>query len=328
MYSDDLWIKRVEDTLAQQGGFSASFIAQLEPIATVDGGLELQRVHSAADGTRKLVFRLTGAGFHVETVLIPVVRSQGRRPRTTLCISSQVGCAMNCQFCFTGRMGLKANLSTAQIVEQMVEAQRFLALKAQAAAAVGKAAPHAPITNVVFMGMGEPLHNADAVLAAGAFVTVQVTVSTVGLVPDLEHFVRHCPAQLAVSLHATTDEVRDWIAPVNRRWPLKELLGSLHRHFPRGSTRGPHGRHVLIEYVMLRGVNDSLEDAHRLVQLMQDIECKINLIVFNPHKGTRFTATGMDQVMAFRSVLIQAGRICTVRDSRGDDESAACGQLG
>ncbi|KAI8463563.1 MAG: hypothetical protein J3K34DRAFT_372547 [Monoraphidium minutum] len=292
------------------------------------GGMALRSVARARDGTRKLVFELTegeGKGGSVEAVLIPVVREAGSKPRITLCVSSQVGCAMACQFCLTGKLGLAANLSAAQIVEQLVEARRLQ---------VREGDEH-PITNIVFMGMGEPLHNLDAVLAATEIMNHplglqmshnKVTVSTVGLVDKLEEFAARCgAAQLAVSLHATTDEVRDWIVPVNRRHNLASLLGALAAHYPRGNRAR---RRVLIEYVMLAGVNDSLEDAQRLVDILEPIEAKINLIHFNPHEGTQFRRSPTEQVLAFRSVVIRGGRVCTIRDSRGDDELAACGQLG
>lgn len=339
MYYKDHWIHNLDETHGKQNGFGVDFRHFFSQQATLDGGLELQSTHRAADGTCKMLFKLKDqqvAGA-IETVLIPVTREGSLRPRTTLCVSSQVGCAMNCQFCFTGRMGLRAQLSTAQIVEQVVEAMRLASQESKAAAlGLQGAAPLPPITNIVFMGMGEPLHNLSAVMSAVdilcdntglQFSHNKVTVSTVGLVPQLRHFVENSPAQLAVSLHATTDEVRKQIVPVNRKWPLQSLIGTLRDLFPVNKAKS-HARHVLIEYVMLRDVNDSLEDAHRLVALMHNIECKINLIMFNPHEGTRFTASSMDQVEAFRNIIMQAQRVCTIRDSRGDDEMAACGQLG
>ncbi|KAK9804264.1 hypothetical protein WJX72_003906 [[Myrmecia] bisecta] len=348
MYYDGNWIRRIDDACGVPNGFSNAFRETANELATVDGGLELLYVQKAGDGTRKMVFKLTsgeGAGSTVEAVVIPIVRGSGTKPRTTLCVSSQVGCAMNCQFCFTGRMGFRANLSAAQIVEQVVEARRLLAAEAatesakQADQTAGKGSPARPdpITNIVFMGMGEPFQNLDAVLRAVDIMCSpsglhlshnKISVSTVGLVPEIRRFCESSRAQLAVSLHATTNQVRDWIAPVNRRWPLETLVATLEEYFPRHAASSPHGRHVLIEYVMLRGVNDTLEDAHRLLKLLANVECKINLIVFNPHQGTRFRASELDQVTAFRSIVIQGGRVCTVRDSRGDDEMAACGQLG
>ncbi|KAL3159059.1 hypothetical protein ABBQ32_011057 [Trebouxia sp. C0010 RCD-2024] len=324
MYYKDHWVQDLEETHAKQYGFGADFRQSFNAQATLDGGLELQSVHRAADGTCKMLFKLKDqdvAGA-IETVLIPVVREGSLKPRTTLCVSSQVGCAMNCQFCFTGRMGLRAQLSTAQIVEQVIEALRLASQESKAAAlGLQGAAPLPPLTNIVFMGMGEPLHNLSAVMSAVdilcdntglQFSHNKVTVSTVGLVPQLRHFVKNSPAQLAVSLHATTDEVRKRIVPVNRKWPLHTLVAALQDTFPRRVGKS-HPRHVLIEYVMLKDVNDTLEDAHRLVELMQPIECKINLIMFNPHQGTRFTASDMNQVEAFRAIIMQVGPTCNIR---------------
>jgi len=331
MYYDNMWMRCFEDAAgSSSSSFGRAFRDKVEPLATVDGGLELADVHEASDGTRKLVFRVSegpAAGGKVEAVLIPILRSSGRKERITLCVSSQLGCAMNCQFCLTGRMGLGGNLLTAQIVEQLVEARRYLA-------SVGD---KTPITNVVFMGMGEPLHNLDAVLAATSIFCHpmglhmshnKISVSTVGLVPEMERFCRESSAQLAVSLHATTDEVRDWIVPVNRRYPIHELMASLRSLFPSQDGAGSTRRHVLIEYLMLRGINDTEDDARRLLELLEGIEAKINLLIFNPHVGTMFAASTDEQIARFRSILIQGGRVCTVRDSRGDDQMAACGQLG
>eukprot|EP00877_Chromochloris_zofingiensis_P015210 jgi/Chrzof1/9943/Cz04g21170.t1 len=328
LYSDNCWIQELHETIGTQNGFSAAFCLKAGGVASVSGGLDLVQVARARDGTRKMVFKLTegeGKGGTVETVLIPVVREDtGARPRVTLCVSSQVGCAMNCQFCYTGRMGLAGNLSTAQIVEQMIEARRLMAADGDTM----------PITNVVFMGMGEPFHNLEAVLNAVDIMCHtkglqmshnKVTVSTVGLVDKLDEFVSRSNACLAISLHATTDEVRDWIVPVNRRHNIRALMAGLEKHYQRGNGEG---HRLMIEYTMLKRVNDTLDDAHRLVNLIQNIDAKVNLIVFNPHAGTRFQPTPMEDVLAFRGVLVGAGRVCTIRDSRGDDEMAACGQLG
>lgn len=328
LYYDNNWVASLQDTLGKQNGFSQRFIDKAQQLASVDGGLLLEQVAAAKDGTTKLVFKLTegeGAGGSVEAVLIPMTHRRGSRKHITLCVSSQVGCAMNCQFCYTGRMGLSGNLTTAQIIEQMVVACRVLAADPSA---------DASITNVVFMGMGEPLHNYEAVMAAVEVMCQplglhmshnKVTVSTVGLVDVLERFAASSNVQLAVSLHATTDEVRDWIVPVNRRHNLAALTAVLRQHYGTGNAAG---RRVLVEYTMLAGVNDSLQDAQRLVALLEGVHAKVNLIMFNPFQGTRFKPSTIEQVLAFRSVLIQAGRICTIRDSRGDDEMAACGQLG
>lgn len=251
----------------------------------------------------------------IETVVIPC-----RRGRTTVCVSSQVGCAMNCQFCYTGRMGLKRHLSTAEIVEQAVFARRLFTSE------------FGSITNVVFMGMGEPLHNIDNVIKAAAimvhdqglhFSPRKVTVSTSGLVPQLKRFLHESPCALAVSLNATTDEVRNWIMPINRKYNLNLLLQTL-----REELSSKHNYKVLFEYVMLAGVNDSIEDSKRLIELVRGIPCKINLIPFNPHRGTLFKPTAKEKMIEFRNVLAEAGIAVFLRLSRGDDKMAACGQLG
>ncbi|CAO1948217.1 unnamed protein product [Urochloa humidicola] len=276
--------------------------------------LTVKDVLTASDGTRKILFSLED-GPVIETVIIPCARG-----RTTVCVSSQVGCAMNCQFCFTGRMGLRKHLSTAEIVEQSVFARRLFSDEFGA------------ITNVVFMGMGEPFHNIDNVMKASAimvdeqglhFSPRKVTVSTSGLVPQIKRFLHESNCSLAVSLNATTDEVRNWIMPINRKYNLNLLLGTL-----REELCLRENYKVLFEYVMLSGVNDSMDDAKRLIQLVQGIPCKINLISFNPHSGSQFKPTPDEKILEFRNVLIQGGLIVFVRLSRGDDQMAACGQLG
>ncbi|KAL0924535.1 hypothetical protein M5K25_005372 [Dendrobium thyrsiflorum] len=276
--------------------------------------LSVKDVLTASDGTHKILFTLDD-GLVIETVVIPCSRG-----RTTVCVSSQVGCAMNCQFCYTGRMGLRRHLRTAEIVEQAIFARRLFSTK------------FGSITNVVFMGMGEPLHNIDNVIKAAAimvdeqglhFSPRKVTVSTSGLVPQLKRFLKESNCALAVSLNATTDEVRNWIMPINRKYNLSLLLETL-----REGIRSKHKYKVLFEYVMLEGVNDSIEDARRLIELVREIPCKINLISFNPHRGSMFKPTSEDKMIEFRNVLAEAGCVVFLRLSRGDDQMAACGQLG
>ncbi|XP_051225128.1 uncharacterized protein [Lolium perenne] len=276
--------------------------------------LTVKDIITASDGTRKILFSLEDASV-IETVVIPSARG-----RTTVCVSSQVGCAMNCQFCFTGRMGLRKHLSTAEIVEQAVFARRLFSDE------------FGSITNVVFMGMGEPLHNVDNVIKASSimvdeqglqFSPRKVTVSTSGLVPQIKRFLHESNCDLAVSLNATTDEVRNWIMPINRKYNLNLLLGTL-----REELRLRPKSIVLFEYVMLAGVNDSVDDAKRLTELVHDIPCKINLISFNPHSGSQFKPTPDEKIIEFRNMLIQSGLTVMVRLSRGDDQMAACGQLG
>ncbi|XP_026381816.1 uncharacterized protein LOC113276432 [Papaver somniferum] len=308
LYGNNLWAQ-CSDELE---GLNKDFRKMLGELAEFKA-LSLKDVLTASDGTRKILFKLEDESV-IETDVIP------KSGRNTVCVSSQVGCGMNCQFCFTGRMGLMRNLTAAEIVEQAVFARRLLSSE------IGS------ITNVVFMGMGEPLHNIDNVLkAASIMVDVQglqfspnkVTVSTSGLVPQLRHFLHESNCALAVSLNATTDEVRNWIMPINRKYNLALLLGTL-----REELRTKHKYKVLFEYVMLAGVNDSMDDAKRLVDLVQDIPCKVNLLAFNPHKGSLFKPTSEKKMIEFRNALAEAGCVVLLRPSRGDDQMAACGQLG
>lgn len=340
MYYDRQWIRSLDDAPATTttNGFSAVFREKVRDIATLDGGIQIVSMHVASDGTRKIIFKLTagpGVGGQVETVLIPIVREAGTKQRVTLCVSSQVGCAMACQFCYTGRMGLLGNLTPGQITEQIVVARRILY---EEDGAIPDAPRHVtPVTNIVFMGMGEPMDNLDAVLPAIEIMTEplglhlsynKVCVSTVGLVEKIKKFAKSTKAVLAVSLHAATDHVRNTIVPVNKRYPLAELIGLLEELFPKDKAANRHGNHVCIEYTMLQGVNDGRQDAEALIDLLRNVRCKINLIVFNPHDGTPFAPSSLDTVAAFRNQLIQGGYVATIRSSRGDDQMAACGQLG
>jgi len=301
---------RCASSFDEMTDLSKAVRARLQSCARIDV-LEQDEVHQARDGTRKITWR-TLRGSIIESVLIPT------ESRNTLCISSQVGCAMNCQFCLTAKMGLIGNLSTAEIVDQVVQTRRQFEEEQH-------------ISNIVFMGMGEPLHNCDNVIDATHilisraglnFSQRKVTVSTSGLIPQIVRFGAESKARLAVSLNATTDEVRDWIMPINRRYPLKALMETL-RTYPFQA----HER-VTFEYVMLQGVNDSLDDARRIVKLTSHIPCKINLIPFNPHPGTEFIPTPIDQVEAFRDYLASKHFNVSIRQTRGDDSMAACGQLG
>ena len=304
-----LYVKLASD-FDEMTDVSKALRARLRDIARID---VLQHVdtHTASDGTAKLTWR-TDTGAIIESVMIPTEK------RNTLCISSQVGCAMNCQFCFTARMGLHNNLSTAEIVDQVVQTRRLYGESLR-------------LTNIVFMGMGEPLHNPDNVIPATSiliersgldFSNRRVTVSTSGLVPEILRFGQESTARLAVSLNATTDEVRDWIMPINRKYPLGVLLDAL-RSYPFRK-----GERVTFEYVLLKDVNDSLEDARRIVRLTSSIPCKINLIPFNPHDGTEFERSPDERLIAIRDFLVSRNVNVTVRETRGDDRMAACGQLG
>jgi 23S rRNA (adenine2503-C2)-methyltransferase len=274
----------------------------------------------------------------VESVLIP---DEGRN---TLCISSQVGCAMACEFCLTGTFKLTRNLTTAEIVNQILAVKRDLRQNpVQQAQAAGESpydddgdeegVPGTPdtIRNIVMMGMGEPLHNLDNVIPAVRIMidgnglqlsNRRVTVSTCGLVPEMRRLGEEVPnVNLAVSLNATTDELRDRIMPVNRRYPIAELLKAC-KEFPK-----PGRRKITFEYVMLGGVNDTPDDAKRLLKLISDIPNKVNLIPFNEHEGSDFKAPTQSAVDAFHKYLIDRNVTVITRDSRGGDISAACGQL-
>jgi 23S rRNA (adenine2503-C2)-methyltransferase len=261
----------------------------------------------SADGTRKFLFRLDD-GESVETVLIPMEEGRG-----TLCVSTQVGCAMQCTFCLTGTFGLTRNLTAAEIVNQVC------AVRAQF-----------PVDNIVLMGMGEPLHNLDNVVSAlEIFYSVtgfdysprKVTLSTSGLVPEMRELGRRVRVNLAVSLNATTDAVRNELMPINRRYPLAELLRAC-REYP----LAPRQR-ITFEYILIRGVNDSLDDAKRLVKLLHGVKAKVNLIRFNEHAGSDFRAPDDITIETFQRFLLDRDIVAIRRASKGRDISAACGQL-
>lgn len=290
---------------ADMTNLSKDFRQELEKTAWISN-LDAEVVEASADGTKKYLFRLAD-GNAVESVLIP------DEDRTTLCISSQVGCAMGCEFCLTGTFKLTRNLTTAEIVNQVCAVKR-----------------QEPVRNIVFMGMGEPLANLKNVVGAlkiltdpdgFQFSTRKVTVSTSGLVPEMAELGASVTVNLAVSLNATTDEVRNRIMPINRRYPLKELLAAC-KAFPL-----PSRRWITIEYVMIRGVNDSLDDAKRLVRLISNIPSKVNLIPFNEHDGCAFQTPTQDSIDKFHKFLLDKHVTVITRSSRGSDISAACGQL-
>ena len=273
----------------------------------------LERVTSqrSTDGTLKAVLSAYD-GARVEAVVIP------EEDRTTLCVSTQVGCAMGCSFCATAALGRGRNLSTAEIVDQVCRMRELVPSPRE-------------ISNVVFMGMGEPLLNADAVIDAARILVDpkgfgmaprRVTVSTVGIVPQIGPLLRAVPVNLAVSLHAARDSVRDELVPINRRYPLDALLGEL-----RGLDVITARRPVFFEYVLIEGVNDSVEDARRLPALLAGIPCKLNLIPMNPHADAPYRPPGRAAIDAFMGELARAGMRVTLRRSRGDDIDAACGQL-
>lgn len=282
-------------------------------------------VARSSDGTRKLLIRLAD-GEAIETVIIPSREAeeagQGEagaqtKPRVTLCMSSQAGCAMGCGFCATAKMGLHRNLTTGEILTQIFAARRELA--------AGET-----LSNYVFMGMGEPLANYPRLVESLTIMTSawgmgisprRVTVSTVGIVPMMERLLSEIPVRIAVSLHATTDELRDRLAPINRRYPLAVLLEACAR------LPLKHRDRITFEYVMLRGVNDSPEDARRLAKLLVPLRAKVNLIFFNPFDRSGFETAPRRAVEDFQAILRRGNLTATIRESRGVDIAAACGQL-
>lgn len=277
--------------------------------------LSVRHQHVSADGTRKWLLDV-GGGQAVETVFIP------EEGRGTLCVSSQVGCTLNCAFCATGRQGFNRNLAAFEIISQLWQANRSLG---------GGPGGRRVISNVVLMGMGEPLANLDAVLPALAIMLDdhgwglsrrRVTVSTAGMVPEMDRLAAELPVALAVSLHAPDDGLRDRLVPLNRRWPLAELLAAC-RRYSRVSPR----EYITFEYVLIAGVNDRPEQARQLVRLLADVPAKLNLIPFNPFPGVAWQRPSMNAVRRFQEVLNDASMIATIRRPRGDDIAAACGQL-
>ncbi len=278
--------------------------------------LERANEQRSVDGTIKWTWR-TRDGKLVESVYMP------EADRKTLCVSSQVGCAVGCTFCLTGTMGLARNLEPGEIVDQVHRANRRLL-------ELGVADGPRPLTNLVFMGMGEPLANYANLRTAlelllsedgPQFSHRHVTVSTSGLVPAMRRLGEEAPVKLAVSLNATTDAQRDVLMPVNRRWPLAELMAAC-REFPMRN-----GRRITFEYVLLGGVNDTLEDAHRLADLVRGIPAKVNLIPYNANPGLPYAAPAPERVVEFQEALAARKLTVVVRKNRGRDISAACGQL-
>ncbi len=279
---------------------------------------------TAADGTRKWLLDV-GLGNAVEAVFIP------EDHRGTLCISTQAGCAVNCVFCSTGRQGFNRNLTTAEIIGQLWMVEHLLRAGAGASRGDHDHNQERVISNVVLMGMGEPLQNYDAVLAALRLMLDdnayglsrrRVTLSTSGMVPMIDRLGADCPVALAVSLHASNDALRDTLVPLNRKYPLRELLAACRRYL-RSAPRD----FITFEYVMLAGVNDTDQHAAELVALVADVPCKFNLIPFNPFPQSGFERSSTERIRAFAQHLADAGIVTTTRRTRGDDIDAACGQL-
>ena len=287
------------------------------------------------DQTQKWLLKFAD-GQEVETVFIPDAN------RGTLCVSSQVGCTLACTFCHTGTQRLVRNLTASEIVTQLLVARDGLGewpgmaptsgkSKTQTHGSATRETPERQLTNVVFMGMGEPLYNYDNVVAACnlmldsdglALSRRRITVSTSGVVPKIRSLAKDAGVNLAISLHAVTDELRNVIVPINRKYPIAELLDAC-----RDYAQMVPSRHIMFEYVMLNGVNDAPEDAHRLVELLQGIPSKVNLIPFNPWPGAPYTCSSNNRIHAFGRILIAAGIASPIRKTRGEDIMAACGQL-
>ena len=315
------WIyKRGESDIASMTDLAKDFRARLAATAEIRPPAILAEQRSS-DGTRKWKLEADAAQAF-EMVFIP------EPDRATLCISSQVGCALDCSFCATAQQGFNRNLSTAEIVGQVWLAARELAKGSDA----GEAAPPSrAITNVVLMGMGEPLANfRNVVPALKVFLDDfgfdlsrrRVTLSTSGLVPQIYRLADEVNVALAVSLHAPTDELRNELVPINRKHPIAELLESCWHYLDE-----QNGRSVTFEYVMLAGVNDSPAQARQLAKLLAGHPAKVNLIPFNPYPGTRYRRSAPSAILRFRDELLQRGLIATIRRTRGEDIDAACGQL-
>lgn len=275
-------------------------------------------IEKSADGCVKFGFRLDD-GYVIESVLIP------EPDRNTLCISSQVGCAMRCSFCLTGTMGFKRNLTPSEIVNQVCGVRDYL-LSLPAEELIGPDR----VTNVVFMGMGEPLNNLKNVLTSLSILTEQkgldltsrrITVSTCGIVPKMREFGENSCVNLAISLHAVDDKTRDLLMPVNERYSIDELLQAC-RDFPM-----PKRRRIMFEYILLAGINDSDKDARILARKIRGIPCKINLLPYNECPDLPYKSPSRERMLAFQKVLMDAHYSVFIRNSRGSDISAACGQL-
>ena len=319
------WMHRAGcDDFAQMTDVAKSLRAKLAEIAEIRGPQPI-RDAVAADGTRKWLLgveRWSNEGNAVETVFIPEAN------RGTLCVSTQVGCALDCAFCSTGKQGFNRNLGTAEIIGQLWHANRALgSVKAPGAPDEGERV----ISNVVLMGMGEPLANFDAVVPALRLMLDdhgyglsrrRVTVSTSGIVPAMDRLRATVPVALAVSLHAPDDTLRDRLVPINRKYPLRDLMAACRRYL----DNAPRD-FITFEYVMLDGINDSDAHARALLKLVRDVPSKFNLIPFNPFPGSDFRRSRPERVRRFQEILLDAGIVATVRKTRGDDIDAACGQL-
>ncbi len=311
------WIHQfgVED-FDEMTNISKACRAKLKEVAAIKGP-EIVSVQESTDGTIKWALHIPG-GQAIETVFIP------ERHRGTLCVSSQVGCALECTFCSTGYQGFNRNLSTAEIIGQVWLAARHLN-------GLHKSDNRA-VTNVVMMGMGEPLANYQPVVNsmelmmddnAYGLSKRRVTLSTSGMVPQLKRLIDDIDVALAISLHAPNDALRDILVPINKKYPIAELMPAIHHYLDNSNA----ARKVTIEYVMLKGINDSLEHAKQLATLLKNTPCKINLIPFNPFPQSDYATSTRQSIDSFSDFLIKKGYVVVTRRTRGDDIDAACGQL-
>lgn len=298
---------------SQMTDLSVAFREHLNKQCVIQG-LMIDKEFVSEDGTIKWLMRLED-GNSIETVFIP------ERTRGTLCISSQVGCALNCSFCSTGAQGFNRNLAVGEIIGQLWHAMRRLRERQS----------EQTVTNVVLMGMGEPLLNYDAVLKALSIMRDEqayalprrrVTLSTSGLVPTIDRLSQEADVSLAISLHAPNDPLRCELVPLNKKYPIAELMAACHRY-----VEFKKNRHITMEYVMLKGINDSVEHAKQLVKVLSGLACKVNLIPFNPFPGSSYQRSEDKAIDAFQNIVMRAGFVVTVRRTRGDDIDAACGQL-
>ena len=329
------WIHQSgEANFADMNNLAKVLRRKLSAIAVVEPPQVISE-HVSSDGTRKWLLAVD-AGNEIEMVFIP------ESSRSTLCISSQVGCALECTFCSTGRQGFNRNLKVAEIIGQLWWANKVLRASHKEIASksehfvgepkvVQSAGNSHTVSNVVMMGMGEPLANFENVVTALDLMLDdnsyglsrrRVTVSTSGLVPAMDRLRERCPVALAVSLHAPNDKLRDQLVPINKKYPIKELLAACQRYL----ETAPRD-FITFEYVMLAGVNDSVAQARELVKLVRETPCKFNLIPFNPFSNSGYERSSLDVTYRFRDVLMQADLVTTVRKTRGDDIDAACGQL-
>jgi 23S rRNA (adenine2503-C2)-methyltransferase len=304
------WLfKGLVSSFQEMNNLAKNLRCRLEEKAEITS-LRTVKTEVSKDGTVKYLFELRD-GSTIETVLIP------ERGHFTLCISSQVGCAMGCRFCLTGKQGLKRNLTASEIVDQVIQVKRAMDDPDR-------------LTNIVVMGMGEPLSNYDAVLRAldsiiseegMNFSHRRVTLSTCGLVPGMRKFGKDITVNLAVSLNAADDETRSFLMPVNRKYPLKTLMAAC-KAFPL-----PNRRMITFEYVLIAGINDRAEDAMNLVQLLSGLRAKVNLIPLNPTAGLNMSPPSMERILTFQEILLNHHVTTIIRKSKGQDISAACGQL-